>query len=52
MHKSFDEKNEYSVPYFWGTLGIVYNDRYVKKGEIKSWNEPLEEKVPRADPAG
>lgn len=39
LHKSFDEKNEYSVPYFWGTLGIVYNDRYVKKGEIKTWND-------------
>ena len=39
LHKYFDEKNEYSVPYFWGTLGIVYNDRYVKKGEIKTWND-------------
>lgn len=39
LHKSFDVKNEYSVPYFWGTLGIVYNDRYVKPGEIKKWDD-------------
>lgn len=39
LHKSFDVNNEYSVPYFWGTLGIVYNDLYVKKGSIKTWND-------------
>lgn len=39
LHKSFDENNEYSVPYFWGTLGIVYNDKYVKPGEISTWND-------------
>ncbi len=21
---SFDPKNEYSIPYFWGTFGIIY----------------------------
>lgn len=26
---SFDPKNDYSIPYFWGTLGIVYNDTMV-----------------------
>lgn len=26
---SFDENNDYSIPYFWGTLGIVYNDTMV-----------------------
>lgn len=26
---SFDKNNNYSVPYFWGTLGIVYNDTMV-----------------------
>ena len=33
------QKNDYSVPYFWGTLGIVYNDKFVKKGAIKTWND-------------
>lgn len=38
LHKSFDQNNDYSVPYFWGTLGIVYNDKFVKKGSIKTWD--------------
>lgn len=25
LAKSFDESNDYSIPYFWGTVGIVYN---------------------------
>lgn len=39
LHHSFDQDNHYSVPYFWGTLGIVYNDRYIKQNEIKNWND-------------
>lgn len=31
MHKSFDPHNDYSVPYFWGTLGIVYNSTMVEE---------------------
>lgn len=30
MGLSFDENNDYSVPYFWGTLGIVYNETMVE----------------------
>lgn len=26
MDLSFDRGNQYSIPYFWGTLGIVYNE--------------------------
>lgn len=39
LNKSFDPHNNYSVPYFWGTLGIVYNDRLVKKSQIEHWND-------------
>jgi len=39
MNLDFDKGNKYSVPYFWGTLGIVYNDKYVKPGEIKTWDD-------------
>lgn len=35
----FDPDNQYSVPYFWGTLGIVYNDKMIPKGEITSWED-------------
>ena len=33
----YDPKNEYSVPYMWGTVGIVYNKKYVKD-KVDSWN--------------
>lgn len=35
----FDPGNEYSVPYFWGTLGILYNTNYVDEADIQSWND-------------
>lgn len=28
---SFDPQNDYSIPYFWGTVGIVYNTTMVKQ---------------------
>ena len=33
----FDPKGEYSVPYMWGTMGILYNKKMVKE-EVKSWD--------------
>ncbi|MBM7709023.1 ABC transporter substrate-binding protein [Enterococcus lemanii] len=36
---SFDPGNQYSIPYFWGTLGIVYNDKYVDEADMTSWND-------------
>ena len=33
---SFDPNNEYSVPYTWGTLGIIYNTTMVDE-PITSW---------------
>lgn len=33
----FDPNNEYSVPYMWGTVGIVYNKANVKEN-VDSWN--------------
>lgn len=35
--KSFDPENKYTLPYFWGTVGILYNKDKVK-GEIDSWD--------------
>lgn len=34
--KSYDEDNQYSVPYLWGTVGILYNKKMVKE-KIDSW---------------
>ncbi|QIL51029.1 ABC transporter substrate-binding protein [Weissella coleopterorum] len=39
MDQRFDPKNKYSLPYFWGTLGLVYNDKYVKPNELKNWDD-------------
>jgi len=34
---SYDENNEYSVPYFWGTFGILYNKNMVSD-TVDSWD--------------
>ena len=31
----YDPKNEYSVPYFWGTVGIVYDKTKVSEDDLK-----------------
>ena len=36
-HLSYDPENAYTVPYTWGTLGIIYNANAVE-GEITSWS--------------
>jgi spermidine/putrescine transport system substrate-binding protein len=36
---SFDPKNKYSIPYFWGTVGIVYNPEMLGGKKITSWND-------------
>ena len=33
----YDPKNEYSVPYMWGTVGIIYNSALISE-EITSWS--------------
>lgn len=35
--KSFDPENKYSVPYAWGTVGIMYNTKKVDD-PVDSWN--------------
>ncbi|UJF16437.1 ABC transporter substrate-binding protein [Jeotgalibaca sp. MA1X17-3] len=38
LDQAFDKGNRYSIPYFWGTLGIVYNDKFIEK-EPSTWND-------------
>jgi len=33
----YDERNQYSVPYMWGTVGILYNTAMVDE-EVDSWD--------------
>lgn len=39
MDLAFDPDNKYSIPYFWGTVGIVYNPKMLGGKEISSWND-------------
>lgn len=38
LNQSFDPGNQYSVPYFFGTLGIIYNPQKIAI-KIDSWND-------------
>lgn len=40
---SYDPNNEYSVPYMWGTIGIIYNPEVVEE-EVTSWDILWDEK--------
>ena len=35
---SFDPENKYSVPYTWGTVGVIYNTKYVDEADVGSWD--------------
>lgn len=37
LNPIYDKTNEYSVPYMWGTFGILYNKKMVKE-PIDSWD--------------
>lgn len=39
LDQPFDPDNQYSIPYFWGTLGIVYNEQMVNEEDITSWSD-------------
>ncbi len=34
----YDPDNVYSVPYTWGTVGIIWNSRYVDEADTGSWD--------------
>ena len=42
--KSFDPENKYSVPHFWGTVGVIYNTKMVSEEDAKSWKMFFNEK--------
>ena len=35
----FDEGNQYSVPYFWGTVGILFNPELLPEKTFTSWDD-------------
>ena len=46
---SYDPQNKYSVPYTWGTVGILYNTKYVDEADVTGWellwNEKYDDKI-------
>ena len=34
---AYDPDNRYSVPYTWGTVGILYNTKYVEEADLTGW---------------
>ena len=46
---SYDPENKYSVPYTWGTVGILYNTQHVDEEDVTGWellwNEKYKNKI-------
>ena len=43
--KGFDPENKYSIPYCWGTVGILYNKTMIEEGDkVDSWEILWDEK--------
>jgi spermidine/putrescine transport system permease protein len=38
LSASFDPEHKYTVPYFYGTLGILYNTDMVDEADVASWD--------------
>ena len=36
-NNAFDPENKYSVPYTWGTVGIIYNSKFVDEADVTGW---------------
>ena len=50
---AYDPDNRYSVPYTWGTVGILYNTKYVDPADVTGWelmwNEKYADKILQFD---
>ena len=48
-NSAYDPENKYSVPYTWGTVGIIYNSKYVDEADLTGWellwNEKYADKI-------
>ena len=36
-NQAYDPENKYSVPYTWGTVGIIYNSTMVDEADVTGW---------------
>lgn len=37
LNLAYDPENEYSIPYLWGSFGIIYNTKKYKAEDFSSW---------------
>lgn len=37
LDREYDPGNEYSIPYLWGTFGILYNTKKYEESDFESW---------------
>ena len=37
LETTYDPDGRYSVPYSWGTVGIIYNTKYVDEADVTGW---------------
>ena len=49
-NRDYDPENKYSVPYTWGTVGIIYNTKFVDEADVAKgwevlWNEKYDDKI-------
>ena len=46
---AYDPEEKYTVPYAWGTVGIIYNTKYVSEEDVTGWelmwNEKYDDKI-------
>lgn len=43
-YPDYDPAHEYSVPFMWGTVGILYNTKMVDEADVHSWSALWNEK--------
>ena len=39
LNSPVDNGNQYTIPYFWGTVGIMVNTKYIDPDSIQTWSD-------------
>ncbi len=45
LNRDFDPGNKYSLPYYWGTIGLLYNKNVVSEEEASTWGILWDERL-------
>ncbi|MDL2314104.1 extracellular solute-binding protein [Desulfovibrio sp. OttesenSCG-928-C14] len=41
LNHPYDPGNQYSVPYMWGTVGLLINTKHIPSGSVTKWSDLL-----------